>query len=71
MIGCGSLEILPRNFYELVHLQILSCGHCPKLHSFPEIKGYMSMLRKINFGATAIREVPQSIEYLNGLEDLV
>ncbi|RVW37807.1 putative WRKY transcription factor 19 [Vitis vinifera] len=70
MIGCISIESLPRDFYKLKCLQSLSCAQCSKLKSFPEIKGNMRKLRKLDLSETAITEVPSSIEHLNGVEDL-
>ncbi|KAJ9676213.1 hypothetical protein PVL29_024957 [Vitis rotundifolia] len=57
--GCISLESLPRGFYKLQCLQILSCRGCN-----------MRKLRELNLSGIAIVEVPLSIKHLNGLEDL-
>ena len=70
LIGCISLESLPRGFYKLQCLQMLSCRGCSKVKRFSEIKGNMRELRALNFSGTAIMEVPPSIKHLNGLEDL-
>ncbi|KAJ9707494.1 hypothetical protein PVL29_002497 [Vitis rotundifolia] len=68
--GCISLESLPRGFYKLQCLQILSCRGCSKVKRFSEIKGNMRKLRELNLSGTAIMEVPPSIKHLNGLADL-
>ena len=61
---------LPRGFYKLQCLQMLSCRGCSKVKRFSEIKGNMRELRALNLSGTAIMEVPPSIKHLNGLEDL-
>ena len=50
------------------HLQSLSCKFCSKMKSFPEIKGNMSKLRKIDFSRTSIKGLPSSIRHLKALE---
>ncbi|KAL6316811.1 hypothetical protein AAG906_021111 [Vitis piasezkii] len=51
-------------------LVILSCSGCSKLKSFPEILENMQNLRELHLSKTAIKELPSSIEHLQGLEIL-
>ena len=48
-------------------LQILILSGCSKLKIFPEVQGEMGNLSGLYLDGTAIRELPSSIEHLNGL----
>ena len=48
-------------------LQILILSGCSKLKKFPEVQGEMGNLSELYLDGTAIRELPSSIEHLNGI----
>ena len=48
-------------------LQILILSGCSKLKNFPEVQGEMGNLSELYLDGTAIRELPSSIEHLNGI----
>nr|GMD70805.1 TMV resistance protein N-like [Ipomoea batatas] len=63
---CVNLKRLPESIhFEKLETMILS--GCLKLENFPEIAGPMACLLKVHAEATAIREVPPSIERLTNL----
>ncbi|XP_061998929.1 disease resistance protein RUN1-like [Rosa rugosa] len=66
---CSSLEMFPPRL-SLRSLETFLLGGCSKLKSFPEIVGTMKSLKCITLPGTAIRELPLSIGYLSGLQEL-
>ena len=48
-------------------LQNLNLSGCSKLKKFPEVQGAMDNLSELSLKGTAIKGLPLSIEYLNGL----
>ena len=67
---CNNLRSLPSSICELKSLTALFCSDCSQLRSFPEIFGEMGNLRKLKLDGTAIEELPESIQYLQGLQYL-
>ncbi|KAJ9672181.1 hypothetical protein PVL29_025708 [Vitis rotundifolia] len=65
--GCVRLESLPGDIHKLKHLLTLHCSGCSKLTSFPKIKRSIGKLEKLSLDKTAIKELPSSIELLEGL----
>ncbi|KAL6329266.1 hypothetical protein AAG906_015461 [Vitis piasezkii] len=64
--GCKNLK----SFLSSIHLeslQILTLSGCSKLKKFPEVQGAMDNLSELSLKGTAIKGLPLSIEYLNGL----
>ncbi|RVW59237.1 TMV resistance protein N [Vitis vinifera] len=68
--GCVSLESLPGDIDQLKHLLVLNCSGCSKLTSFPKIKCNIRKLEVLSLDGTAIKELPSSIELLEGLRKL-
>ncbi|RVW62612.1 TMV resistance protein N [Vitis vinifera] len=69
-LGCVRLENLPGDIHKLKHLLTLHCSGCSKLTSFPKIKRSIGKLEKLSLDNTAIKELPSSIELLEGLRNL-
>ena len=69
--NCKNLEILPSEIFQLKSLKGLFFSGCSKLYSFPDITEDMENLRKLYLNATAIEELPSSIEHLQGLQELL
>ncbi|XP_061993978.1 disease resistance protein RPV1-like [Rosa rugosa] len=65
-----NLTFLPCNIYELHNLKTLSARGCSKLATFPKIPVKMDSLRRLSLEGSDIRELDESIENLNGLEEL-
>ncbi|KAJ9676310.1 hypothetical protein PVL29_025033 [Vitis rotundifolia] len=65
--GCVSLESLPGDIHKLKHLLALHCNGCSRLTSFPKIKRSIGKLVELRLDGTAIKELPSSIELLEGL----
>ncbi|KAM3321431.1 hypothetical protein P3S67_008633 [Capsicum chacoense] len=66
LANCRNLKTLPKSF-RLEKLEILILSGCSKLKTFPEIDGKMHSLSELYLGATAISELPASIENLSGV----
>ncbi|KAL6557348.1 hypothetical protein OROMI_017698 [Orobanche minor] len=66
--GCKKLRILPSNIHmrSLKHLYLSGCSN---LENFPEISDFMD-LSQLYLDDTAIKELPSSIDRLQGLEML-
>ncbi|PHT52411.1 hypothetical protein CQW23_06873 [Capsicum baccatum] len=64
--NCRNLKTLPKSF-RLEKLEILILLGCSKLKNFPEIEGKMHRLTELYLGATALSELPSSIENLSGV----
>ncbi|XLV02756.1 hypothetical protein S245_017093, partial [Arachis hypogaea] len=69
LLFCSNLKMFPSRFM-LKSLHTLLLTGCSKLKKFPEIVGNMEHLEEILLQGTAIKELPQSIEYLSGLKSL-
>ncbi|XP_016649671.1 PREDICTED: TMV resistance protein N-like [Prunus mume] len=54
----------------LKSLETLIVNYCERLESFPEIEVEMESLRNLNISGNGIRELPLSIAYLTGLQEL-
>ncbi|RVW62925.1 TMV resistance protein N [Vitis vinifera] len=67
--NCKRLESLPSDIYKLKSLTI-SCSGCSKLQSFPEITEDMKILRELRLDGTSLKELPSSIQHLQGLQYL-
>ncbi|KAL2334752.1 hypothetical protein Fmac_015965 [Flemingia macrophylla] len=67
---CSNLKDLPSCF-KLKSLNTLVLTGCSKVRKFPEIVERMVYLEELLLQGTAIKELPQSIEYLNGLKVLL
>ncbi|XP_031112109.1 TMV resistance protein N-like [Ipomoea triloba] len=63
---CINLKRLPKIIH-LEKLETLILSGCLKLENFPEIGGHMACLVEVYAEATALRELPSSIEYLTCL----
>uniref|UniRef100_A0A5B6ZXI7 Putative TMV resistance protein N-like n=1 Tax=Davidia involucrata TaxID=16924 RepID=A0A5B6ZXI7_DAVIN len=69
MRSCKKLRSLPTSI-KLKSLQVFNLNYCSQLEMFPEIEGDMGCLRNLNLNGTAIKDLPSSFEYLNGLYSL-
>ncbi|MED6143252.1 hypothetical protein PIB30_004339 [Stylosanthes scabra] len=69
LLFCSNLKTIPSRFM-LKSLRTVLLTGCSKLRKFPEIAGNMEHLEEILLQGTAIKELPQSIEYLSGLKFL-
>ncbi|MED6214172.1 hypothetical protein PIB30_100300 [Stylosanthes scabra] len=69
LLFCSNLKTIPSRFM-LKSLRTLLLTGCSKLRKFPEIVGNMEHVEEILLQGTAIKELPQSIEYLSGLKSL-
>ncbi|XP_059665382.1 disease resistance protein RUN1-like isoform X2 [Cornus florida] len=67
--GCKKLRGLPRSI-KLKNLKKFNLSFCSKLEKFPDIEGNMGCLEHLNFFRSAIKELPLSMEHLNGLRFL-
>ena len=67
---CKSLRSLPSTICELTSLTTFFCSGCSQLRSFPEILGDMGNLKQLHLDGTAIEELPESIQHLQGLQYL-
>ncbi|KAK2651825.1 hypothetical protein Ddye_011681 [Dipteronia dyeriana] len=68
---CAKLKQISTSFCKLKSLETLLVTDCSKLESFPEILETMERLDMIYLCGTAIKELPSSIENLNGLRKLL
>ncbi|KAL5778644.1 hypothetical protein ACOSQ2_009381 [Xanthoceras sorbifolium] len=64
---CASLRNISTSICKLKSLRKLDLKGCSKLESFPEILETMERLEDVDLSATAIKELPHSIEHLSGL----
>jgi Leucine-rich repeat (LRR) protein len=67
---CESLLTLPSVVCNLTSLQNLTLRGCSKVDKMPEDLGNLERLKVLDFGGTAIRQVPSSIQKLKNLEFL-
>ncbi|KAK9949805.1 hypothetical protein M0R45_005317 [Rubus argutus] len=70
LMDCSNLENFPTRLH-LKSLEFINLRGCRKLENFSEIDGMMDKLSYMNLGGTAIKELPLSIRYLNGLRILI
>ncbi|XP_015164843.1 TMV resistance protein N-like [Solanum tuberosum] len=64
--NCRNLKTLPKRI-RLEKLEILVLSGCSKLRTFPEIEEKMNRLAELYLGATALSELPASVENLSGV----
>ncbi|RVW29916.1 TMV resistance protein N [Vitis vinifera] len=64
---CKSLESLPGCIFKLKSLKTLILSNCFRLKKLPEIQENMENLKELFLDDTGLRELPSSIEHLNGL----
>ena len=64
---CTSLESLQSCVFKLKSLRTLILSKCLRLKKLPEIKENMESLKELLLDETGLRELPSSIEHLNGL----
>ena len=64
--GCKNLRSLPKHIL-LENLEVFILSGCSKLDQFPEILGTMNCLLEVYLEATALKELPLSIEHLQSL----
>ena len=64
---CTSLESLPSCVFKLKSLRTLILSKCLRLKKLPEIRENMDSLKELLLDETGLRELPSSIEHLNGL----
>ncbi|KAK7291282.1 hypothetical protein RIF29_06295 [Crotalaria pallida] len=69
LLFCCNLRTLP-SYFKLKSLHTLLLTGCSNLRKFPDIVEKMEHLEEIFLQGTAIKELPQSIEYLIGLKFL-
>ncbi|XP_059450982.1 disease resistance protein RPV1-like [Corylus avellana] len=68
-IECSNLRCFPRSF-KLRSLEHLDLSFCSRLKNFPEIECEMECLEVIDLSDSGIEELPSSIGYLVGVEDI-
>nr|XP_033508506.1 TMV resistance protein N-like [Nicotiana tomentosiformis] len=66
MKNCRNLKTLPKSI-RLENLEVLILSGCSKLKVFPEIEERMNHLAKLCLEATALSELPASVEKLSGV----
>ncbi|XP_027082366.2 TMV resistance protein N-like [Coffea arabica] len=64
--NCTSLRSLPKQII-LESLEVMILSGCSKVGEFPKILGAMDHLKAVYLEATAIKELPPSIEHLTSL----
>ncbi|KAJ4723420.1 Disease resistance protein (TIR-NBS-LRR class) family [Melia azedarach] len=67
---CRRLKTLPTSICKLRSLSWLALCKCSNFENFPQILEKMERLKCIELGSTAIKELPCSIENVEGLEIL-
>ncbi|XP_059669056.1 disease resistance protein LAZ5-like [Cornus florida] len=70
MGDCKNLRSLAKSI-KLEKLKYLNLSGCLKLEKFPEIQGCMDRLWELYLTKTATKDLPSSIELLEGLQDLL
>ncbi|KAL5845750.1 hypothetical protein ACOSQ3_009274 [Xanthoceras sorbifolium] len=66
-LNCKRLQNISSNICKLKSLPRLSFWGCSNLKTFPEISEIMERLEELDLFGTAIKQLPLSIENLNGL----
>ncbi|KAG5597321.1 hypothetical protein H5410_038553 [Solanum commersonii] len=64
--NCRNLKTLPKRI-RLEKLEILFLSVCSKLRTFPDVGEKMNCLAEMYLGATALSELPASVENLSGV----
>ncbi|XP_030948225.1 TMV resistance protein N-like [Quercus lobata] len=67
---CKKFEFLPSTICSLKSLEKIFLLGCSKFDKLPKDFGNITSLTYLNFSGTAIKELPSSIEFLNGLKVL-
>ena len=65
--NCKSLKSLPSCVFKLKSLEGLFLLNCFRLKKLPEIEENMESLKSLYLAGTGLRELPSSVEHLNGL----
>lgn len=65
--NCKKLRSLPSSICKLKSMDSLFLSHCSKFEEFPDIQENMEGLKRVFLDGTAIKELPSSIQHLNGL----
>ncbi|XP_030949543.1 TMV resistance protein N-like isoform X2 [Quercus lobata] len=68
--NCKNLVRLPNIICSLTSLNNLNLSGCSKFDKLPQDLGNITSLKNLYLSGTAIKELPSSIEFLNGLEAL-
>ena len=66
---CSQLQILPSTLM-LKSLEMFRLSECTRLEKFPDIHPEMNCLKKLDLERSGIRELPSSLLYLTGLDEL-
>ena len=69
--NCNNLLCFPNIICSLTSLNNLNLCGCSKIDELPKDLGNIISLKKLDFSGTAIKELPSSIEFLTGLEEMV
>ena len=69
LTGCSQLQILPSTL-KLKSLEYFELNGCRMLEKFPDIHPEMNCLEYLDFDHCGMRELPSSLLYLTGLEQL-
>ncbi|KAK4714501.1 hypothetical protein R3W88_020408 [Solanum pinnatisectum] len=64
--NCRNLKTIPKKI-RLEKLEILVLSGCSKLRTFPKIEEKMNRLAELYLGATALSELPASVENFSGV----
>ncbi|KAH0654580.1 hypothetical protein KY289_032258 [Solanum tuberosum] len=67
--NCRNLKTIPKRI-RLEKLGILVLSGCSKLRTFPEIEEKMNCLAELYLGATALSELPASVENFSGVGEI-
>ena len=70
LTDCKKFELLPSTICSLKSLDKIVLLGCSKFDKLPKGLGNITSLTNLDFSGTAIKELPSSIEFLNGLEVL-
>ena len=70
LTDCKKFELLPSTICSFKSLDKIMLLGCSKFEKLPKDLGNITSLTKLDFSGTAIKELPSSIEFLNGLEVL-
>ena len=69
LTGCSQLQILPSTLI-LKSLEYFGLGNCSRLEKFPDIHPEMNCLLALDLTCSGIRELPSSLLYQTGLDNL-